>query len=1246
MVSTRGDVKVGGGPRLTIRDRILLHLAEFSSGKPSPQVPPQLSQPGIVEAVGIRWSHLPQNIRPMITAGFVVERLERVHGSKQRRKTYFLTPQGRIEAMRLRANVLATVVEVEEAGDRRTTPLVDATKGPLKGVPLLTLLKALDAQGCLRLPAPGPRGASFHQGDAHVEKILHEARQKEAVFDWLGAANDYQRALDLGLKGDPPGMADTHERQAYALFRSAFQAEAVHEFRERVVKAADTYRTAMGVYGRLGEAAQAKSVKCGAMVAYLGFWLADGAANKRRLTEEAWRLTKEALKAFRADGDSLGYGGTYIQLGPVAWLTSEFQWEGASRMEIWRQAVGHGEQAITLLSGSGDPLALATVHIRTAGCLEQLLYFHEGMDERLKLHRKAMDYWTAAVGLSLEAALLESSWVTECLWADGSDEAIANLERALEYARKRRDRFFIGRAMDLLAHHTVWRVFRTEELEDKSNLFDKALRYAEGAAKEYSIIGFVSSRPTPYNVGMPHAEHHWSQTWHEVDLNKKRRLLERATEALPDELRRARESGYPGLMCSMLGIGSKILTSAAGMETDAEERSKLLKMALEYVNEAIEIVEKIETSAYRQGLYLTWLADLKFELANEGKDRNTNIGLLREAALDKEIGLEMMAEDLAFYGIKGEVVSITTRAIIESDLGELLTRLHEMTGETEFLEKAARAFEDAARSFGKPDIASRVAECFWRAARILDSLEEHLKSAEDFRLASDGYRAAAKRIPQLQNLYEDHALYMQAWAEIERARHHHTRQDYGQAKEYYERAATLQGFTKNWDFLAPYYLAWARLEAAEDLSRKEQEGEAIQAFEEAAKLLGSAKLSFESLAGKQQIPDESQMSTELIKAADIRKQYCSARIHVEKARILDKRGEQAASSEEYGLAAETLEGMVQGLESEGERREITLITTLSRAWQAMVKAEAEASPEGFGKASQLFEKAKNFAPNERMRLLALGHSHFCEALEAGSRFTETAEASFHASAAQHLEIAGKYYVKAGFQSASEYAKASKLVFEAHALMNSAGKETDQERRARIYIMVERVLQLAAASYARAGHPGRMEEVLRLIDQVREEQELAISLTEILRAPSVVSTTTAFSTPRPTHESALGVERFEHADVRMALTVRVRKLRVGENLSLEMELINAGRGVAQLIKVEDLTPKYFEIVQLPKTYRIQDQCLDMKGRRLEPLKVEEMAFVLKPLARGLFVLRPRVLYMGEDGKHRWSEPQPLEISVEQ
>jgi hypothetical protein len=697
----------------------------------------------------------------------------------------------------------------------------------------------------------------------------------------------------------------------------------------------------------------------------------------------------------------------------------------------------------------------------------------------------------------------------------------------------------------------------------------------------------------------------------------------------------------------MHGVLGSLLVSLAKTETNLEEKRKLLESAVEHIKESMELREQLERFLY-WNLGGTWrsLANLKAELSELETDGEKKKNMLGEAVLYQERGLQLCIKYSSHSEKKGNLSFSGALGYGQYVYGQVLDRLYGLTHDDVVQRKALKAFKDSAESFQKLNLVSHVAESCWKVARGYDALGEHLKAAEYFNLASDNYKHAAEKIPQLKDFYHGHAGYMQAWSEIETARDHHERQEYDLAKEHFEKAADLHRLLKQRCYLAPNYFAWTRLEEAEELSRKEQTAEAVKAFENVVNLFIESKKSLQTQLDKIEDPDERQMAVNMVKATDIRREYAAARIAVEEARILDKKGDHYRSSEKYGSAAEAFENIGKSLESEQERREFRLIVALSKAWQKMTLAEAEASPALYVEASKLFEEAREFSPNEKTKMLLLGHSRFCKALEAGTEFADSRNMNMYYDAVRYLESAAGYYVKAGFPKASEYSEATKLLFDAYMHTESAGRESDPEKKVKLYAMAEKVLQTSAGSFLRAEHPEKREQVLGLLEKVKKEQEVATSLMEVLHAPAIVSATTSFSTPAPTREQAVGSERFEHADIQANLIIRQKELKIGENLHIELELVNAGKGSALLTKVTEIIPKGFELAEKPEAFRVEDSYLNLKGKRLDSLKTEEVKLVLKPTVQGSFSLKPTVLYLDENGKYRSHEPEPVMIVVKE
>ena len=326
----------------------------------------------------------------------------------------------------------------------------------------------------------------------------------------------------------------------------------------------------------------------------------------------------------------------------------------------------------------------------------------------------------------------------------------------------------------------------------------------------------------------------------------------------------------------------------------------------------------------------------------------------------------------------------------------MLESLYQLTKDDEFLRKAIEVLEEAIQNSQRADTATRTSECQWKIARCYDALGQHLKAAENFGLAANSYEDASKKIPKLKEFYQNFGLYMQAWSEIEKARHHHAEQNYSLAKQHFEKAADIHRSLKQWSYLSSNYLAWAKVEQAEEMSRKEETEEAVKAFEIATDLFVETKKCLQMQLDLLEGTDEKKMAIDMIKATDLRNDYCRARIALEEAKSLDKKGAHHLSSEKYRSAANALERIGQALESIQERKEMKFISVLANAWQKMAEAEAEESPQHFAEASRLFEVAKSLGQGEKMKALVLGHSRFCMALEAGARFADTRDMADYA----------------------------------------------------------------------------------------------------------------------------------------------------------------------------------------------------------------------------------------------------------
>ena len=739
-----------------------------------------------------------------------------------------------------------------------------------------------------------------------------------------------------------------------------------------------------------------------------------------------------------------------------------------------------------------------------------------------------------------------------------------------------------------------------------------------------------------------YCEYYWNRARWETDLQKRLEFLEKSVEDGMEALKLAEAVGHR--IRYVRHVLSKALMDRARLEPDVDEKRSMLEKALVYRDRNVTRMEKWGfTQFWDAGIHYSYLSDIKEQLASIEPDQEGKRRFLEEAVLDKGKALPLMVKWL----LAAERVHMYGRlSRSQDDYSTLLTNLYDLTNESEYLRRAIEASQKAIESASKVDMVSRIAESYWKIAKAQATLGEHLEAAESFKSASESYMKAAEKIPQLKEFYREYASYMLAWGEFERAKQSHAEKRYMQAKEHYERAAELHKSTERWSYLFPNYRAWARLDEAEDFSRREQTEEARDLFQQAVELFSETEDSIKSKLKTIEVGEEKQIAEELIKVSGVRREYCLGRASLEGARILDRQGDHLASSKGYSQAVERFQGVIDSFELESERRELRPIVYLCRAWQKMMLAEDQMSSSLYSEAAGLFMEAREHALDQTTRLLAQAHSSFCKALEAGTEFEVSRDTVLFSEAKRHIEAATSHYLRAGHKPRSDYARATGRLLDAYLYTYNAQTEADPKKRSQFYQMAERLLQSSAGAYIKAKHPEKSDEIRLILESVKEEREIAVSLSDVLHAPTIVSTTTSFSTPTPTYEQAVGLDRFESADIQANFIVRRREVGVGEDLDLEIELVNAGKAPAQLVKVEDIVIEGFELKSYPEICRLEDSYLDMKGRTLSPLKTQELKLVLKPLAKGVFELKPRILYLDEAGKYKSHEPEPITVIVQE
>jgi hypothetical protein len=1086
------------------------------------------------------------------------------------------------------------------------------------------------------------------------QSFMDHAIELEKRYDWLGAAGTYEEVLKSLPRTEPLRTGDILERRAYALYKRALQAESVEEFASSADRATEAYEEAKVEYltAKKDGTCRARVSRCDGMLAFMRFLRAADADQRRKAACESWDCAKDSLDASASLDEMHEFCRTFYDLSLSAVYYSNLVPDYETRRKTWTEVTSRGERAAAFACTDGDQDLGIGILVLVAALLHKGGYCGLCDESNQYCHGQSINLWKKADSLSRDKALSNApiAWVTGDAVIDPSWEAARQLEsfrKALDLVRPSRDRLIIGHAHAAVSFFAHWIGDLNEDPEQVSTLMTDALESAFEAGREFRKIGFLAETGHNIWVMSPQADYAVFMARNEKDLNKRRQYSEEGLKAFPEYERLSLLTGYSWQTIQVSNVEGSLLWSLATTEAEAGTKRAMLEKGVDLIRTSVERLERWDSgNPYNLGIFHFWLSFALNDLAETTSDKDSRARVFREAILMGEKANMEYEEGIKAGHMAQDQPTVAGMAWGHDRLGRAYCSLSELEGDHDLLRHALKSYEKASELYTESMSPSMAAESLWKAARIYDQLEDHVRSGERFLSASKSYGEGAQKIPSLNGLFSEQATYLEAWSEFERAKHHHSRQEYQQALTHFEKAAHLHEGLDKWRFLSSNYRAWALTDKGEMLSREDRRVEAVKAFEEAADLFGKSAVALDEAGRKAEDADEKRMISRVLSASRLRREYCLARVMIEKARQMDVDGMSSSSSEIYRTAADELERLAAEAPSERDRKDIRLLAVISRAWQKMNQAEAEISPEPYADAAMLFEEAKELSTNDKAKALSLGHSRFCRALEAGTKFADTRESAQHTAAVKSLESASSFYVKAGADRCSEYARASKLLFDAYAYLAEAGQEKDQEKAAKMYARAEKVLQVSSDSYERAGQAGKRDQVQKLLDRVKRERELAVSLMEVFEAPTGASSTAAFGALMPSQEEAVGLDRFAHADIQAALIIKRNDIRIGEDVSVEIELVNAGRASAQLTKVENIIPAGFDVLSKPATYRIEDSYIMMKGKRLDPLKTEEIALVLRPKVQGRFTIRPRILYIDDEGSYKVREVEGAQITVKE
>jgi DNA-binding MarR family transcriptional regulator len=124
--------------RLTISDKILVHLYHFRKYSERYDYPIEMTQQGIANSIGISITHVPRNVKKLQEEGLVSIKKGHVQGKKKRVTIYTLTPKGIIKAK----DLIEKIGKMEIKIDDKYIKIEDLQR--LTGKTLIEILRAIE----------------------------------------------------------------------------------------------------------------------------------------------------------------------------------------------------------------------------------------------------------------------------------------------------------------------------------------------------------------------------------------------------------------------------------------------------------------------------------------------------------------------------------------------------------------------------------------------------------------------------------------------------------------------------------------------------------------------------------------------------------------------------------------------------------------------------------------------------------------------------------------------------------------------------------------------------------------------------------------------------------------------------------------------------------------------------------------------------------------------------------------------
>ncbi|MFX0106627.1 MAG: hypothetical protein ACFE75_14225, partial [Candidatus Hodarchaeota archaeon] len=538
------------------------------------------------------------------------------------------------------------------------------------------------------------------------------------------------------------------------------------------------------------------------------------------------------------------------------------------------------------------------------------------------------------------------------------------------------------------------------------------------------------------------------------------------------------------------------------LATEDDPQEEYIQKMLNYANKT-ENLSKDYKGGNARSAGLTSLYRAYKTLADITKDKTEKIKNLELAIEAAKNNIKYSIESYRLY------LAIQIRlALLYEELGILIT-------EEKSLIQARELFLRIVIESSERGYYFYTAACYEYIARLEDRLGNHMVSAEYYQKAQKAHEDSLSSIEYkpLKERVNTKIKYTSAWSLIEEAKANHKKENHLKANDDYKEACKILRELPENNHEASYFYSWAILERAEQFSKLENSEDAIKCYQKAKENFSLAKM---AIRYKRKMELGSKELKKLEKVANVRMDYCTARVNLEKARILVKRGERLEAAERFSHAATQFSDICSLFKIKRERGELEAVYYLCKAWENLELAEEYEDPNKYALSAELFSKASSLFKESKLKLLATGNSNFSLALEEGCNFDKSHDikikADLFSKVKSLLRNAAISYEKGGFKSGADWALATSTYFDAAWHLIQADEKLEINKKKELLDIGSNYLKSAAKLFGKAGYKDKEREVLERLNRVIKEEKILISALNTIKKSSVSSSIEGIITP--------------------------------------------------------------------------------------------------------------------------------------